>query len=130
VRDTTWVLSRTSGSADDHRVQFAALSPEFVSTRTERKHMQTSFADGILNIAITGPLIRIDFGTATPVTNAEGKQEVQLTPTQQLVMPLEGFIRSFGLQEQIVRKLIADGVIKVQAPTPPSDLINTSGLTQ
>jgi hypothetical protein len=41
--------------------------------------MQTNFADGILNIAITGPLVRIDYGTATPVTNAEGKQEVRLT---------------------------------------------------
>ncbi len=26
--------------------------------------LQTSFADGILNIAISGPLVRIDFGTA------------------------------------------------------------------
>ena len=92
--------------------------------------MQTSFADGILNIAITGPLIRIDFGTAMPSKNAEGKQEVHLAQSHQVVMPLEGFVRSFGLQEQIVRKLIADGVIKVQAQTPPSDLINTSGLTQ
>jgi len=47
-----------------------------------------------------------------------------------VVMPLEGFVRSFGLQEQIVRKLIANGVIKVQAPPPASDLVNTSGLTQ
>lgn len=94
--------------------------------------MQTSFADGIVNIAITGPLIRIDFGTATPSKNAEGKQEVHLSPSQQVVMPLEGFVRSFGLQEQIVRKLIADGVIKVQPQPqpPPSDLINTSALTQ
>jgi hypothetical protein len=52
--------------------------------------MQTYFADGILNIAITGSLVRIDFGTATPVTNAEGKQEVRLIPSQQVVIPMGG----------------------------------------
>jgi hypothetical protein len=40
--------------------------------------VQTYFADGIVNIAITGPLVRIDYGTATPVTNVEGRQEVRL----------------------------------------------------
>ena len=80
--------------------------------------MQTYFADGILNIAITGPLVRIDYGTATPVTNAEGKQEVRLNPSQQVVMPMEGFVRAFEAQEQLIRKLIADGVLKVQNPSP------------
>ena len=57
--------------------------------------MQTYFADGILNIAITGSLVRIDFGTATPVTNAEGKQEVRLIPSQQVVIPMEGSLGVF-----------------------------------
>ncbi|MER2624239.1 MAG: hypothetical protein ABTS22_09915 [Accumulibacter sp.] len=62
--------------------------------------MQTYFADGILNIAITGPLVRIDYGTATPVTNAEGKQEVRLNPSQQVVMPMEGFVRALKGRDQ------------------------------
>ncbi|MEF8747640.1 MAG: hypothetical protein V5B31_07365 [Candidatus Accumulibacter propinquus] len=81
--------------------------------------MQTSFADAILNIAVTGPLVRIDFGTATAVTNAEGRQEVRLNPSQQVVMPMEGFVRAFDAQERLMKQLIADGVLKVQAP--PSD---------
>ena len=80
--------------------------------------MQTFFKDGILNIAITGPLVRIDYGTATPVTNAEGKQEVRLNPSQQVVMPMEGFVRAFEAQEQLIKKLIADGVLKVKGPPP------------
>lgn len=92
--------------------------------------MQTTFADGIANIAITGPLIRIDFGVATPTQTPEGKQELRMTRTQQVVMPVEGFVRAFAIQERIIKKLIADGVIKVQAPQPPSDVISTSALAQ
>jgi hypothetical protein len=83
--------------------------------------MQTYFADGLLNIAVTGPLVRIDFGTATAVTNAEGKQDVRLIPSQQVVMPMEGFVRAFDIQERLMKKLIAEGVLKVQAP--PSDVV-------
>jgi hypothetical protein len=49
--------------------------------------MQTSFADAILNIAVTGPLVRIDFGTATAVTNAEGRQEVGSIPPSKWSCP-------------------------------------------
>lgn len=62
-------------------------------------------------------LVRIDFGTATPVTNTEGAQEVRLKPTQQVVMPMEGFVRAFDAQERVIKKLIADGVLKVQVPS-------------
>lgn len=80
--------------------------------------MQTTFADTILNITITGNLIRLDLGTVTPVRAEDGgKQTLRTTPTQQVVMPLEGFVRAFGMQEQVIRKLIADGVLKA-APTP------------
>ena len=89
--------------------------------------MQVTFADSIVNIAITGPLIRIDFGTLTSARNAEGKEEVRLHPTQQVVMPLEGFVSAFGLQEQVLRKLIDDGVIKVQTKPPQSDVIKPAG---
>lgn len=79
--------------------------------------MQTTFADTILNIAITGNLVRLDLGTITPVQTQDGKQELRANPTQQVVMPIEGFVRAFGMQEQVIKKLIADGVLKA-APTP------------
>jgi hypothetical protein len=81
--------------------------------------MQTTFADAILNITVTGPLVRLDLGTIVAGQAKEGKQELVATPTQQLVMPLDGFLRAFGMQETVVKKLIADGVIKAQpAPAP------------
>ncbi len=79
--------------------------------------MQTTFADTILNIAITGNLVRLDLGTVYPVQTQDGKQELRATPTQQVVMPMEGFARAFGMQEQVIKKLIADGVLKAQ-PAP------------
>ncbi len=95
--------------------------------------MQTTFADTIINLSMTGQLIRLELGTAElgtaePVTNPEGKQEVRLNSTQTLVMPLEGFVRSFGMQEQLIKKLIADGVLKAQQQVPASDVISTAGI--
>ncbi|WP_028999372.1 hypothetical protein [Azohydromonas australica] len=80
--------------------------------------MQTNFADAIINITVTGPLVRLDLGTVLSQSK-DGKQELVATPTQQLVMPLDGFLRAFGMQKTVVEKLIADGVIKAQpAPAP------------
>lgn len=77
--------------------------------------MQTNYADTILNITLTGAMVRIDLGTVVPVTNADGTQEGRATQTQQLVMPLDGFVQSFGVQEQVIKKLLADGVLKSTA---------------
>lgn len=81
--------------------------------------MQTHYADTILNINVVGSMVRIDFGTVTPVqVTEEGKeprQELRATHTQQLVMPLDGFVSAFGTQEAIVNKLLEDGVLQKKA---------------
>lgn len=74
--------------------------------------MQTNFADIIINIAVTGPLVRIELGTLNPVQSKDGKLEHQPVVNQQLVMPIEGFARSLAMQEQVVKKLVEDGVLK------------------
>lgn len=79
--------------------------------------MQTTFADTILNISVTGALVRLELGTVAPTATQDGKQELATTATQQVVMPLEGFVRAFGMQETVIKKLIADGVLKAQ-PAP------------
>jgi hypothetical protein len=82
--------------------------------------MQTTFADTLLNIAITGNLVRIDLGTVIPVQTQDGTQELRATPTQQVVMPMEGFVRAFGMQEQMIKKLIAAGVLRPPSPSEPA----------
>lgn len=79
--------------------------------------MQVFFADGMTNISMSGNgLIRLEFGAVAPTGKPEGKQQVALQPTQQIVMPLEGFLRAFGTQEQVMKKLLDDGLVKRSAP--------------
>jgi len=84
--------------------------------------MQSIFSDQVINIAVTGGLVRIDLGTSIPTRDKDGKTEFRLVPTQQLVMPIEGFVRSFNLQEGIVRELIARGTLqKSPEGAPPAE---------
>ena len=78
--------------------------------------MQTNFADAILNITITGPLVRIDFGTVIPDPNDPEGKKLHTQVTQQLVMPIPGFMRSFGMQENLVQEMLAKGLIKKNPP--------------
>ena len=77
--------------------------------------MTPFFADTIVQVSLAGSLVRIDLGTVT-VVSTDGRQENRLVPTQQLVMPLEGFVRGFDVQQKLVHKLIADGVLKPIEP--------------
>lgn len=79
------------------------------------------FADRILNIAVTGSLVRLQLGTLLP-PKAEGEKP-QLTSSQTLVMPLDGFLQSFGMLEAVVKKLIADGVLR---PKPAAEVASTT----
>jgi hypothetical protein len=79
-----------------------------------------NFADRIVNIAVTGPMIRIELGTLV-LPAGEGATQ-KLAPSQTLVMPLDGFLVSFGMLESVVRKLVADGVVK---PRPQGDAATT-----
>lgn len=90
--------------------------------------MQTTFADTIVNIAVTGNLVRLELGTVIPAPTQDGKQELRVTPTQQVVMPLDGFVRAVSMQEQVIKKLIADGVLKAQ-PAPETQPSVSSGST-
>lgn len=79
------------------------------------------FADRISNISVTGPLVRIEFCTLAPPASEGGKPQV--LPGQTVVMPLDGFAASVGMLDAMVKKLIADGVLKPRpggAP-PPAD---------
>ena len=44
-------------------------------------------------------------------------------------MPMEGFVRAFGMQEQAIKKLVADGVLKAQAAPENQPSISTGTST-
>ena len=86
--------------------------------------MQTLFFDGVTNISISAPgLVRFDFGIASPVVDETGNQQLSWTTSQQVVMPMEGFLRAFGMQEQVMKKLMDDGLIQKRDPDPAIDVV-------
>lgn len=72
------------------------------------------FADGIINVTVTGNLVRIDLGAISVQAGKDKKAETKLEVSQRLVMPLEGFVRSLQLQEQVMGQLVKDGVVKTK----------------
>lgn len=68
------------------------------------------FADGISSIHITGNLVRIDLMTIQPHLKSDNGQPV-VEISKRIIMPLEGFVQSLPLQENIVKQLIDAGVL-------------------
>ncbi len=72
------------------------------------------YADCIFNIAITSTVVRIELGVMQMPDNSG--QPPKMTPTKTLVIPLEGFVNSYGMLEQMMKKLAESGVIKARKP--------------
>jgi hypothetical protein len=72
---------------------------------------QEIFADAISAIHVTGNLVRIDLLTLQPHLKSDNGQPV-VNISRRIVMPLEGFIQSLAVQDNIVKQLVAAGVIK------------------
>ena len=71
---------------------------------------QEIFADGISSIHITGNLVRIDLMTVQPHLKSDNGQPVAEI-NKRIIMPLEGFVQSLPLQENIVKQLIEAGIL-------------------
>jgi hypothetical protein len=72
---------------------------------------QEIFADSVSAIHVTGNLVRIDLMTHQPQLKSDNGQPV-FDISRRIIMPLEGFVQSLAIQEDIVNKLIAAGVMK------------------
>ena len=77
------------------------------------------FADGISAVHVTGDLVRIDLMTVQPQLKSKDGQPV-VEVNQRIIMPLEGFVQSLGVQDNIVKQLIEAGVLKKDVQ-PASD---------
>ena len=70
------------------------------------------FADGVIGVAITGSVVRIDLGAhkiePPPADGAAPGQRPGLEFRRRLVMPLDGFAQTFGMLEQVMRRLVED----------------------
>jgi len=80
---------------------------------------QELFADGIGEITLVGGMVRIDW-VSLSVTERDEQGQPSLEFRQRVVMPPEGFLRSFSAMEDLVKKLVDAGVIRRQESAPGS----------
>ena len=69
------------------------------------------FADAISAVHVTGNLVRIDLMTLQPHLKSDNGQPV-VDISKRMIMPLDGFVQSFAVQENIMKQLIDAGVLK------------------
>ena len=69
------------------------------------------YADTIGEIALTGSVVRLDL-VVISTREKDDKGQPKSEFRQRVVMPLEGFVRSFGLMAQVMQQLEKQGVIK------------------
>jgi hypothetical protein len=72
---------------------------------------QEIFADAISAVHVTGNFVRIDLMTRQPHLKSDNGQPV-FDISKRIIMPLEGFVQSLAIQENIVKQLVAAGVLK------------------
>ena len=71
---------------------------------------QDFFADGIGEITLSGGMVRMDLVTMVG-SNKDGAKPT-LEVKQRIVMPPDGFLRSFSAMENLVKQLIEAGLVK------------------
>lgn len=81
---------------------------------------QEIFADGISAVHVTGNLVRIDLMTLQPHLKSDNGQPV-VDVSKRIIMPLEGFVQSMAVQENIIKQLIEAGVLKQNQPPVPAE---------
>ena len=69
------------------------------------------YADGIGEITLSGGMVRMDLVTLKGSQN-DPDNKPKLEFSQRVVMPPDGFLRSFSAMENLVKQLIDAGLVK------------------
>ena len=78
------------------------------------------YSDGFANIMVTGTIVRIDLMSLAG-QDAEGKPRFE--PGPRLIMPLDGFLRSYAMSDDVVGKLEKAGIVNRRTPPPAGPTI-------
>ncbi|WP_245416209.1 hypothetical protein [Microvirga sp. 17 mud 1-3] len=77
---------------------------------------QEVYSDGIAEITVTGPIVRVDLMSLSP-TERDAKNNPKPVLRQRIVMSVEAFANSVELMQKALQGLIDAGAIKqTQAP--------------
>ncbi len=80
------------------------------------------YSEGIGEVVITGSVVRLDLLTLS-LEERDDKGQPKLVLRKRVVMPIDGFLRSFAVLSQAMQELEKRGVVrKVDAPAqdPPA----------
>ncbi|MBX3419357.1 MAG: hypothetical protein KF851_17260 [Pirellulaceae bacterium] len=79
------------------------------------KQLEEIFADTIGEISLAGGMVRMDL---VSLVGNQGNDEnkPRFEPKCRIVMPPEGFLRSFSAMENLVKQLIDAGLIRPNQP--------------
>jgi len=86
--------------------------------------LQDVYADGIGEITLTGGMVRIDLvSLSAKERDAEGRPRLEFR--KRVVLPPEGFLRSFSAMEDLVKQLVDAGLIKRREPGDAGSIAET-----
>ena len=75
----------------------------------------TIYADAITNIYVTGPLVRLEL-SLVETTAKQTPEAAKLRVSHYVVLPMDAFANAVVMQQGLVEKLVADGVLKKREP--------------
>lgn len=75
------------------------------------RRVKETFADRFSALAISGGVVRMDLASFVEI-NPEPGTEPTLVERQRIIMPLEGFLRSFSAMQRLVQDMEAQGIVK------------------
>ena len=76
------------------------------------------YADAIGEVTLTGPIVRIDL-VSFSATEKDEKNQPKLVIRERILLPVDGFVRSFALMAQAIQQLDKQGVIRRQPGDAP-----------
>jgi hypothetical protein len=76
---------------------------------------QEVFADGIGEITVTGPTVRLDLVSLSP-SERDADNNPKPVFRQRIVMPIEAFMNAFDLMERVAKELVDSGAVRRRAP--------------
>lgn len=69
------------------------------------------YSEGIGEVAITGSVVRLDLLTLS-LEDRDDKGQPKLVLRKRVVMPIDGFLRSYAVLSQVVKELEKRGVVR------------------
>jgi len=70
------------------------------------------YADTMGEITLSGGMVRIDLVSLTGSSQSKDGEKPKLEPRMRVVMSPDGFLRSFGAMENLVKQLVDAGLVK------------------